>query len=116
MRERLETDPVGNFSDMQIGIEQKVFGLFDPQPRNIIGERVAHDSFKQLAKIKTAGVNRLRHLTQADVFGLMILDETPGLGDDGRLGIFLLDEQMIGRRVVAQRRSAARGRSCVPSG
>src|SRR5437868_2298999 len=38
MRQRLETDFVGNLADAQVRIQQEVAGVFDPYSRKVFGE------------------------------------------------------------------------------
>src|SRR5690242_21507896 len=55
MCQRLKTDLKSDFTDAQVGIQQKVLGLLDPDARQIIGEVDAGNLLEHLAEIKSAG-------------------------------------------------------------
>ena len=96
MSQGLETDFESDFADAQIRIEEKILGFFDANPGEIIGEINSGDLFKHFAEIKGAGIARFGHVAQAQVFGLVFLDEFFGARDDRGLGIFLLDDNLVG--------------------
>ena len=71
----------------RFGIEQEVFGLLDAHAREVIGEVDAGHLLEHLAEIERAGVDGLGDVAEAEVLGLVLLDELLGPGDDGRLGV-----------------------------
>ena len=95
MRQRLETDLEGDFAHPQIRIQQEIFGFFDPHPRDIVREIDAGDLLEHLAKIEAAHVYRLGHLSEGKLLGLVFMDIIARAGNDGRLGVFLLDKDLV---------------------
>src|ERR1039458_8621354 len=95
MRERLEADFKGDFTHAQIRVEQKIFGFFNPHARDVIGEIDADNFFERLAEVITAHVRGLGDLAEGKFLGLMFVDVGARLGDDRRLRVFALDENLV---------------------
>src|SRR6266571_404793 len=85
MRERLKAHLVGNFANAAIRIEQERFGLFDPHPRQIIGERQTSGTLEQFTKIKCARVYGFCDCGQTDRVALILRDKLFGPRDGWRL-------------------------------
>ena len=95
VREGLETNFKRDLADAKIRIEQEILGFFNPHPRDVVGEIDAGDFLEHFAKIIAAHVHCLGDLAQRYFLGLMIVNVSARFADDGRLGIFLLDEHLI---------------------
>src|SRR5258706_4833378 len=67
VRKRLEADFKGDLTHAQIRIEQKVFGFFNADAGNVVGEIDAGDLFEHLAEVKTAHVDGLGDLAELDL-------------------------------------------------
>jgi len=95
MGERLEPYFKSDLADAQVRVEQQVLGPLNAQTRQVIGEVDAGYLAEHFAEIKAAGVYGFGDLGQGDVLGLVFLNEFLGFGDNGRLGIFLTDQELV---------------------
>lgn len=85
MRERLETDIEGHFTNATIRIKQEGLGFFDAHPRQIIRERQTGGALEQFAKIKRARVDSLRYGGQTNRVVLILRYELFGTRNRRRL-------------------------------
>jgi len=95
MRERLEAHLKRNFTDAQIRVEQEILGFLDAHAGDVIGKIDAGDLLEHFAEVIAAHVHGLGDLAEGKFFGLVLLDEGAGLGNDRGLGILALDEHLI---------------------
>jgi hypothetical protein len=95
MSQGLEADFERDFTHAQIGVEQQIFGFFNPHPGKVIGEIDSGNFLEHFAEIKRAGIARLGHMTQAKVFRLMFLNELFGLDNNRWFCVLVLDHDLI---------------------
>jgi hypothetical protein len=93
--ERLEPDFERDFTHAQIRVEEEVFRFFDAHAGDVIGEIDTGDLLEHFAEIEGAHIDRLGDLMQRKLLGLVVVDVFAGALDDRRLGILLLNEDLI---------------------
>src|SRR5438128_9370918 len=72
--ERLEADIVGDVADAQVRIEKSDPGIFQANTRDVVAEFQPGALMKYLGEMKHAHPNRLRHISQREFLGLMLVD------------------------------------------
>src|SRR3569833_1273110 len=95
VRQRLEPDFKRNLAHAQIGIEQQILRFFNPHPRQVIRKIDPGNLLEHFAKIKGTHIDGLGHLTERQVFGLMLLNVFPGASDGQGLSVALLHRDLV---------------------
>ena len=109
MGQGLEARFIGNLAHTRIGIQQQIFRLLNPDPRQVIRKMQSRGLFEHFAKVECARVDRLGHGAQGNIVGLVVLDELLGARDGGRLGL-------LGRSAGRPELWRSAARALVPEG
>ena len=87
LRQRLKSDPEGDFANAQAGVMQKNARLFKSCPGNVIDKIDPGNLLELFAQIIRANVDRPCHLGQRKVFSEMFADKIPRFPDFDGLGL-----------------------------
>ena len=93
--QRLKTDLISDLAHPQVRIQQEVFRLLDANTGQIVGEMESGGFLESLAEIKSAGVYGASDSSERKIFGMMRIDEISRAADRERLGVLLLNGDLI---------------------